>query len=419
MLKKIKFFNTKKDFIFFLSFIFFIFSLNISYEYYKYKQLTSKKTAILEAYVLNQYLKTKNKKTYYVLKLKTDDGHIFYTTASKNWRFIKNKSTKIKIWTDTISFFGYLKSFYARGWFLHVKEDNSYKSKISSYIASIHKDNDISKIYQALFLAKPLSYQLYNYFSSLGISHLFAISGFHLGILSGVLFWIFGFILKPLYNSFFPYKNFKRDIFFLVIICLYGYLLFLDFPPSLTRAFWMLVVGFFLYDRGYEIISFETLFIAICLIIAFKPSIIFSIGFWLSVLGVFYIFLFLLYFKDIKIYKQFIFIPIFVYLTMLPTSLFIFENFSIYNPISIFITMGFSIFYPLSLALHLLGFGNILDDFILYILSFDINTIKIKIPLLIEIAFLIFSILAARIKLFFYLLCGFSVIIFLYAISYT
>ncbi|MCB5267736.1 MAG: ComEC/Rec2 family competence protein, partial [Candidatus Cloacimonetes bacterium] len=84
------------------------------------------------------------------------------------------------------------------------------------------------------------------------MSHLLAISGFHLGVLSTVLF----FLVRPMYRLFqkryFPYAHANRDTFIFVACCLLLYMLFLGTPPSLLRAFGMLVVGFVLYDRGYE-----------------------------------------------------------------------------------------------------------------------------------------------------------------------
>ena len=60
----------------------------------------------------------------------------------------------------------------------------------------------------------------------------------------------------------------------------------------------MLIIGFILHDRGFKIISMQTLFLTMAILIAFFPRLAFSIGFYLSIFGVFYIFLFLLHYEN-------------------------------------------------------------------------------------------------------------------------
>lgn len=58
---------------------------------------------------------------------------------------------------------------------------------------------------------------------------------------------------------------------------------------------------------------------------------------------------------------------------MLPFSLVIFGNFSIYHPLSILWTVLFSIFYPLSIFLHIIGFGDIFDTLLKYLIELAKN----------------------------------------------
>ena len=275
---------------------------------------------------------------------------------------------------------------------------------------------DIANIYQALYTATPLRKELQTTFSTLGVSHLLAISGFHLGVLSALLF----FFLKPTYsffqNRYFPYRNSKFDIFSIVVIILLSYLIFLDSPPSLLRAFGMLLVGFILYDRGIKIISMQTLFVTIIFLLCFFPKLFFALGFWLSVSVVFYIFLFLIHFKHLSKLWQFILVPFWVYLLMLPFSLVIFGNFSIYHPLSIIWTSLFTLFYPLSIFLHFIGFGNLLDTLLesLILLAKESKQIELSFMfLIIQISISLFSIFDKR---FIYTLLTFSFGLFIYAI---
>jgi len=291
MIERVSLFNTKREFFLFLSLCSFILFYSLLINYNEYKKLTRFDSQIVQATVLKQYTKTKNTKTFQVLKLKSDDGFTFYTSAKKSLEDINGKRLKLELWAGNISFYEYLTSFYAYSKIKYIYKTISNKQRLNSYIDSLHVDKDIANIYQALYTATPLHVELQQSFSALGVSHLLAISGFHLGVLSALLF----FFLKPIYSFFqdryFPYRNAKFDLFIIVVFILLAYLLFLDKPPSLLRSFAMLVVGFVLYDRGIKIISMQTLFVTVILLLSFFPKLLFSLGFWLSVSGVFYIFL--------------------------------------------------------------------------------------------------------------------------------
>jgi len=127
------------------------------------------------------------------------------------------------------------------------------------------------------------------------------------------------------------------------------------------RAFGMFVIGFVLYDRGIKILSMQTLFVTVVLLLSFFPRLFFSVGFWLSVSGVFSIFVFLLLFQNRSKLFYFFALPVWVYVTMLPLSVGLFGNFNPLHPLSIVWTILFSFFYPLSLLLHFIGFGGSLD----------------------------------------------------------
>ena len=82
----------------------------------------------------------------------------------------------------------------------------------------------------------PISKELREDITKWGIAHLVAISGFHLGILSAILF----FLLKPIYTFFqdryFPYRNRTDDLAFIVFLLLGSYAYFIDMTPSVVRA---------------------------------------------------------------------------------------------------------------------------------------------------------------------------------------
>ena len=420
-LEKISLFSSKKDLFLFCLFIILILIFSLAYEYYNYKELTKFNSQLINAHVLKEYTKTKRTKkgkykSYKILKLKSDKGIVFYTIASKNRKNLQGKRLHAEVWAGNISFKEYVKGFFAFSKILKIYKEPTRKQKLASLINIQHANNEIAKLYNALFFALPLPSSMQRQFSNLGISHLIAISGFHLSILAGILFFIIKYPYKILQNRYFPYRSYKRDTFIIISLILLSYLLFLDSPPSLLRAFVMLLIGFIFYDRGMQIVSMQTLFVTMLLLLALFPKLLFSIGFWLSLSGVFYIFLFLIHFKNISKIKQFLFIPFWVYLMMLPFSMAIFGNFSLYHPLSILLTTLFTLFYPLAIALHVTGLGNILDTPLQALLQINTHAINLLLPkgsLIIEI---ILSFAAIFSKKALYILLGYTLFLFIYFI---
>ncbi|MEN4052590.1 MULTISPECIES: ComEC/Rec2 family competence protein [Sulfurimonas] len=420
-LERVELLSSRKDYLYLLTLFILLFTTSLSYEYYKYKQLTKFDSQLVDATILKQYTKTKvtkkgKTKTYQVLKIKSFDGFTFYSTASKNLPNYKDKNILLEVWAGKITFLEYLKGFFAFSKILEIDTKSSIKENITTAITQAHAENDASAIYQALYLAKSLPYHLQQTFSNLGISHLIAISGFHLGVLSALLYFLIKYPYRLLQNRYFPYRSAQRDTFFIITFVLLTYMLFLDVPPSLLRAFAMLCTGFILYEKGIKIISLQTLLLTCLLLIAFFPRLLFSIGFALSLSGVFYIFLFLIYFQQRNKLWQFLLLPFWVYLMMLPYSLVIFGNFSLYHPLSILWTSLFTLFYPLSIFLHLIGFGDLLDSLLISLLQLNPHAVKIAVPNIVLYGEIFLSLLAVFKKEALYLLLFYCLCVFIYSI---
>lgn len=419
MLERVSLFTSKRDSLLFVLLSFFILLVSLLLEYKNYQEFIVFDSVLVDATVLKQYTKTKNNRTYQVLKLKSSEGLVFYTTAKKSLQDIKNQEIELEVWPKDLTFYTYLTTFYGPSKIININEKKNAKQNLNAYILDSHKEKEVANIYQALYSATPLDYRLQSAFSTLGVSHLLAISGFHLGVLSALLFFLF----RPLYtfmqNRFFPYRNAKTDLFVAVGLLLFAYTLFLDSPPSLIRAFGMLVVGFVLYDRGIKIVSMQTLFLTILLLLSLFPRLFFSLGFWLSSSGVFYIFLFLIYFKNLSKLWQFLLLPIWVYLLMLPFSLAIFENFSIYHPLSILWTSLFTLFYPLSIFLHLLGVGNLFDPALLWLLELGKEGVLVSLNQYLFLFYILLSLGAIFSRRAHVAMLIFSSSIFIYAIYHV
>jgi len=423
MIEKVSLFSSKREIFifFFISLFILIYALLI--EYNNYKNLTQFDSNLVNATILKQYPKTKTTtrgkvKKYQVLKLKGEKDFSFYTSAKENFPYSVGREVELELWAGKISFYEYMSYFYAFSKLIKINKTESKKQKLNQLISQQHRDKNISNTYQALYTAKPLNAEIQTKFSILGISHLVAISGFHLGVLSALLYFLFKFPYKFLQNRYFPYRSYQRDSFIIIAIVLLSYLLFLDSPPSLLRAFVMLIIGFILYDRGLKIISMLTLALTVILLVSFFPRLLLSIGFWLSVSGVFYIFLFLIHFKELSKIWQFILMPFWVYFLMLPYSIVIFGNFSIYHPLSIVWTSLFTLFYPLSIFLHLINQGDILDEILHSLLHFNTEKVKIILDWKYLTLYVTLSLTALYKKPFVYLLLCLAFSFFIYSVYY-
>ncbi len=409
-------FESKKEVLIFISLMALIFSFNIYQKYNQFLELTSYKFYKTDATVVKQYQKiSKTGRTYHVLKIKADDGYSFFTTNYEDLRDINTREISIGLITDKIDFKSFLSGFYAPSYDirLHQKID-TFKDKLSLYIANQHEDPKMKELFLALFLATPISKELRDDVAYLGISHLIAISGFHLGVLFAISFFLFRYIYIYFQDRYFPYRNIKFDLTIIILIMLFSYMSLIGYVPSVVRSFVMMAVGFFLYHRSFKIVSFEVLFVTVLLILALIPEFVFSIGFWFSVSGVFYIYLFLIHFSHLKNWQIFILLNFWVYITMIVVVNYIFPIFSLDQLYSTFLTMIFSIFYPLEMFLHLIGLGDLLDGMLLSLFANKGEIYMFKTPFWFLALYLICSFLAIFYRNFIFVLLFLVFMFFLF-----
>ncbi|WQR70249.1 ComEC/Rec2 family competence protein [Helicobacter pylori] len=375
-------------------------AINLYLECLNYQKLDFSKPTSLNAQILLQYPKTKDQKTYFVLKLQSK-GMIFYTTIKEPLKNLQYRHAHFFGRIKSCSFLESLKSCFFQTYSFSLTRKQDFKSHLRHFIDSAHSNALVGNLYRALFIGDSLNKDLRDRANALGINHLLAISGFHLGILSASVYFLFSLFYTPLQKRYFPYRNAFYDIGVLVWVFLLGYLLLLDFLPSFFRAFLMGLLGFLACFFGVRILSFKLLVLACCIAIALLPKLLFSVGFLLSVCGVWYIFLFLkhtqIFFKDSSFLKrsfQAIVLSVLVFLNMLIIAHAFFPMFSPYQLFSIPLGLIFIVFFPLSLFLHAVGLGSLLD----YILSMPLTipTILVSSPLWLLGAHLFLTILSAR-----------------------
>ncbi|MDX4036836.1 ComEC/Rec2 family competence protein [Aliarcobacter skirrowii] len=389
-----------KNSLFFTLFLLFVFMINILFNYLSYKELKKEYIFETKAEVLNIYPKEK----FDVIKLK-GDGFEFFASFSKDENIKKLDFLNVVFDTRNITFYTYLKGFFTKIiYFERGEKNNSVKEKIIKNIEENHDDFIIRELFNALFLAIPVSSQLRDIITAYGIAHVVALSGFHIVVLSFVIYWILYFPYSFLQNRYFPYRNRRFDILLITMAILFYYLLLTDIVPSLLRAFVLFSLGLYLLRSNIKVISYLTLLYTFLIVIAIFPKFIFSIGFWFSIFAVFYIYLFIQYFKNINRVVLYLFFNVWMFLIFNPIVHYFFPQTAIEQFYSIPITILFTIFYPLEIVAHIFNFSIYFDKFLKIFLENKIEVYEIFTPLYFFILYIIFSFLSIWSKKSFFIL---------------
>ena len=370
--------------------LFFALLINILLEYGKYLEFIDEEVFETKVEVLNIY----QKDDFDILKLKTSNFE-FFTSIPKNQEIKKFDLLNILIVSRNIDFIDYLKGFYTKTiYFDELQKEQTFKDKIIKNIENNHQDEKIIELFNALFLAVPVSKELRDVITAYGIAHVVALSGFHLVVLSFVIYWILYFPYKFFQDKYFPYRNRKLDILLITIAILFYYLILTDIVPSLLRAFVMFCLGIYLLRSNIKILSYMTLFYTFLIVIAFYPKYIFSIGFWFSIFAVFYIYLFIQYFKNYNKWLLFIFFNIWMFLIFNPIVHYYFPQTSYEQFFSIPITIFFNFFYPAEIFAHIFGFSDYFDEYLKIFIEYKIYVYEVFTPLYFYILYLLVSFLS-------------------------
>ncbi|MFW2607400.1 ComEC/Rec2 family competence protein [Aliarcobacter butzleri] len=393
--------------------LFFALLINILLEYGKYLEFIDEEVFETKVEVLNIY----QKDDFDILKLKSSNFE-FFTNMPKNEEIKRFDLLNILIVSRNIDFIDYLKGFYTKTiYFDELQKEQTFKDKIIKNIENNHQNEKIIELFNALFLAVPISKELRDVITAYGIAHVVALSGFHLVVLSFVIYWILYFPYKFFQDRYFPYRNRKLDILLITIAILFYYLILTDIVPSLLRAFVMFCLGIYLLRSNIKILSYMTLFYTFLIVIAFYPKYIFSIGFWFSIFAVFYIYLFIQYFKNYNKWLLFIFFNTWMFLIFNPIVHYYFPQTSYEQFYSIPITIFFNFFYPAEIFAHIFGFSNYFDEYLKIFIEYKIYVYEVFTPLYFYILYLFVSFLSIWSKKAFILLnllmIGFNIYMYL------
>jgi competence protein ComEC len=415
-LEKPSLFSDRRSFIGFTLLLFVFLFIRLGFLYNSYKEFTAKPFYYTDATVLTSYEKIKHKSRYTVLKLRSDEGFTFYTTSHRKENF-NNKRLRLQLFpNEGISFMDYLGTFYVKS---KIKDQETlaytFKDRLLNDVERQHESMALSSFYNAIFFATPIDKVLREKISLLGVSHLVALSGFHLTILWGLVYGFLLLLYRPLQQRYFPYRHALMDVGMVAMITLGVYVWFVDFPPSLVRSYAMVFLGWIVLLLGMELLSFMFLGTVVFSLLALFPSLLVSLSFWLSVAGVFYIFLLLQYTKhvDKRVIAMFI-IPVGIFILMLPFVHGTFGLTSGYQLLSPLLSLLFVPFYPFVMFLHLAGMGSLLDSAVLWIFSLPTQSTIQLLPSWIVAIYVVLSLFSMGSKKIFYTTFGFACLYMVY-----
>ncbi len=390
-------FKNRKEFILVALLLISIIIVRLSFEYKRFLHIKSLPTYYTEAQVLNIYDGRGYKKGSYLLKLHSTDGLDFYIYTNreppKRFDWVR---VKLKLKKNT-TLYDYLRGFFAYGEVVeHVEDGFDAKAYLRELINRQHNGYDnVKTFYHAIFLADPLDRELREKISLLGVSHLVAISGFHLGILWLLIFGALFIPYRYFQAKYFPWRYRNIDLGLIVLLILAIFTLFVGAPPALIRSYVMLLIGWFILILGLELLSFKFLAFAVLVILVVAPKLIASLGFLLSFTGVFYIFLVIKWLGDKSPwFITLIAIPVGIFLLMFPIGHYFFNNTSIWQLMSPPLSIIFIIFYPIVAILHLIGLGGSFDSLLLWLFNLPTTSVKIDMPNYLIIPYILLSIWA-------------------------
>ena len=177
--EKLPLFSTKREFFYLLTLFTLILSISLFFEYKRYKELAYFDYTLAKAKILKQYIKTKtyddgSTRRYHIVKCKSEDGSIFYTIRALDFAKLEGHTIELMLWPQDLDFASFMQSYFGYSRIIHIDYSLSLRQKLAAFIEKAHEDPKIATLYKALYLALPMTPELYREASNLGdINHIF------------------------------------------------------------------------------------------------------------------------------------------------------------------------------------------------------------------------------------------------------
>ena len=326
---------------------------------------------------------------YYKITIKSKEKIIgsYYSKEPLNISLgdkITFKGTLSKPKNNTIpNTFNYRKYLYNHHVYYLVKIDNikvisktrSVKYKVKNYIVKRSEKFKHSDYFKAFLIGDKSEMDDYSIFQKNGVSHLFAISGMHLSLLSGIILFLF-----------------KKSRFKEILACIFLILfsMITNYSSSIYRSLLLFIYIVLNKKLDLRISTVNVLLLVVCTLLIFNPLIIYDMGFLYSVSVSLGLILFNKYMK--KNYFVNMFLTSFIaFLFSLPITLYYNYEINLMQIINnvVIVPLVSIIIYPLTILTFIFSFLEPILNVLISILKF-ISTHLIMINIIVPKVSLIF-----------------------------
>lgn len=241
-----------------------------------------------------------------------------------------------------------------------ISDQVSFIYKVKNFISDRISKIDDTGYMRAFILGDKsmINENTYNAYQKIGVTHLFALSGMHVGLLSGIIL----FFLKK-------FNNVTKYLLLDIFLVLYGFIV--GFPSSIKRCILFFILNSINKVFKLNISTIKVLFITIFLLVIYDYRIVYDVGFRYSISTVLGIVLSNSFVQDDNKFKSSFKLSLVAFLFSLPISL---SNFYEINLLSIFYNILYVPFvsiivYPLSIISFVCPYMGMLFKFSIWVME--------------------------------------------------
>lgn len=259
---------------------------------------------------------------------------------------------------------------------------NSLRVSYRTYIEKVTASTQLQWLYYALLTGdkSKISYEDRKHLRELGLSHLLAISGLHIGLIFAVGFYSSKWLLRMSHLRVSQSIQLNKLFVFVGFSCSFVYVYLSDFIVSASRALLMLGCYLVIYNLGKNPVRWRSILYALSVVLFIDPFALLNPGLYFSFLAVTIIFLLTkntvnLSLGFLKRFAQLLQVQCALFVGLLPLSLYYFSGTSVIGllinliavPLVGVLLLPFLIFYSLvSSLLDVSGLLSLVDSALYY-----------------------------------------------------
>ncbi|WP_062564470.1 DNA internalization-related competence protein ComEC/Rec2 [Pseudoalteromonas shioyasakiensis] len=259
---------------------------------------------------------------------------------------------------------------------------NSLRVSYRTYIEKVTASTQLQWLYYALLTGdkSKISYEDRKHLRELGLSHLLAISGLHIGLIFAVGFYSSKWLLRMSHLRVSQSIQLNKLFVFVGFSCSFVYVYLSDFIVSASRALLMLGCYLVIYNLGKNPVRWRSILYALSVVLFIDPFALLNPGLYFSFLAVTIIFLLTkntvnLSLGFLKRFAQLLQVQCALFVGLLPLSLYYFSGTSFIGllinliavPLVGVLLLPFLIFYSLvSSLLDVSGLLSLVDSALYY-----------------------------------------------------